>query len=217
MDVKLYTDEKYVPLTELAAFGDLFVEQTKNYRRMFMEIVQLGDLDFVNITETPHLIKKRFVKNVELKGAFDLKAENNDFILEIAKRIAKGEEIEGFKVPNAEKLKELYLQNGKDLTIITNYLTEKIDDFITPASAKEIDKLMPELSRNEINFIKKYNGRNLNYSINDFQMQNKTSYETARKSLDKLTELKLYLKQKIGKKFVYSPTDKLLTLVKGGE
>lgn len=217
MDVRLYTDEKYVPINELQAFGDEFINETKNYRRMFMEVIQLGDLDFVNIVETPALIKKRFIKNIELKGILNINVENNDYILAIAKAIAKGEDVEGVNIPHASKLREIYLQNGKDLTIITNYLTEKINDVVVKTTSNEIEKVMPELSKNEVQFIKKFNGRNLNYSINDFQEQNKTSYETARKSLDKLSELKLYIKQKIGKKFVYSPTDKLLILMKGGE
>lgn len=217
MDVKLYTDEKYVPISELKAFGDAFIQETQNYRRMFLEVIQLGDLDFVNIVETPHLIKKRFIKNIELKGLLDIKVENNDYILAIAKAIAQGESIGGIKIPQADKLRDIYLANNKDLTIITNYLTEKIDEIIKVGSTDSLDKVFPELSKFEVKFIRKFNAKNLSYSISDFQEQNKTSYETARKALDKLTELKLYIKQKVGKKFVYMPTDKLITVVKGGE
>lgn len=216
MNVKMYTDEKYVPITELRAFGGDFIKDTKKYRRNFIEVIQVDDLHFVNLVETPNLIKKRFIKNIELKGLLQIQVPDNDFILHIAKCIVKGDEVPGLKIPQTKELKELYENNEKDLTIVTNYLTINIDKYLTKSNHDGISKQLPELSKYEISFIDKFNDINHNYTIHDFQDLNKTSYETSRKSLEKLKELSLYSKQKVGKKFIYKPTDKLQQIMKGG-
>lgn len=215
MNVKQYTDEKYTPVSELAVLGQDFIGQLTEYRRQFAEVIQLGNLDFAFLVESPSLIKKRFIKNVELKGMFDF--EDPDYILEIAKSIVLDKEVKGIKIPESKRLKELYVKNDKDLTIITNFLSEyKFENQEVKTQDVELNKILPELSRNEIGFITTHNIKELKYSINDFQEKFTSSYETARKSLDKLFGLKLYTKQKVGKKFVYSPTEKLITLTKGG-
>lgn len=216
MNVKMYTDEKYVPITELRGFGGDFIEDTKKYRRDFIEVIQVDDLHFVNLVETPNLVKKRFIKNIELKGLLQIDVPDNDFILHIAKCIVKDEQVEGIKIPNTKELKELYEKNEKDLTIVTNYLTTNIDKYITRSDQDDIAKQLPELSRYELTFIDKFNDTNHNYTISDFQTLNNTSYETSRKSLEKLKDLSLYSKQKVGKKFIYKPTARLIQIMKGG-
>ena len=216
MNVKTFTDEKYVPLTELNAFGGEFIENTKEYRRNFIEVIQVDDLHFVNLVETPNLVKKRFIKNIELKGLLQIEVPESDYILHIAKQIVKGEKIDGINIPNVKELKELYLKNEKDLTIVTNYLTMNIDKFIAKQDEDQLSKKLPELSKYELKYIHQFHDKNLNYTINHFQELNNTSYETSRKSLEKLKDLSLYTKEKIGKKFVYKPTDKLVQIMKGG-
>lgn len=216
MNVKTYTDEKYIPLTELNAFGGEFIENTKEYRRNFIEVIQVDDLHFVNLVETPNLVKKRFIKNIELKGLLQIEVPESDYILHIAKQIVKGEKIDGISIPNIKELKELYLRNEKDLTIVTNYLTLNIDKFIERQDEEMLSKKLPELSKHELKYIHEFHDKNLNYTISHFQELNNTSYETSRKSLEKLKDLSLYTKVKIGKKFVYKPTDKLVQIMKGG-
>lgn len=219
MDLRLYTDENYVPMSDLLSFGPEFVNKISEYRRTFMEVVNLNDFDFVNIIETPSLIKKRFIKNIELKGLFDFEAENNDYILEIAKLIVANKEVKGLKIPNNDILIKKYVDNNKDLTIITNYIVKNIDSLlvIEKDGVGNLEQRIPELTKLDVAFIVSCNNSNLNYTISDYQEVNKCSYETGRKACDKFVELDLFIKKKVGKKFVYKPTDKLQLLVKGGK
>lgn len=217
MDIRLYTDKDYVPLKDLSALGEEFVTKTEEYRRSFMELVVLDDLNFVNIVETPALVKKRFSINVELKGRIDLQAENHDFILEIAKAIANGKDVEGISIVDKDKLIKKFEENNRDLTIITEYITKNIEKLLTEKTSKDtLNSVFPELTKFDIEFIKNNSNEKLNYSIQNYQDVTSCSYETGRKSLEKLTELNLYSKTKVGKKFVYKPTQKLITYVKGG-
>lgn len=215
MDVRLYTDENYVPLKDLVAFGGDFISKATEYRRSFIEVIQLNDFDFVNIVETPSLVKKRFSKNVELKGLVDIKAPNNDYILEIAKSIVKDEEVFGLDESTINGLKAKYLENGKDLTIVTNYLTNNFDRLIKVKPSENLVHSLPELTKYDVEFINEFNDLKMNYSISDYQSITDSSYETGRKSMDKLVSMKLYIKTKVGKKFVYRPTEKLKALLKG--
>jgi len=168
------------------------------------------------IIETPALIKKRFIKNIELKGLLNFEAKNNDYILELAKKIVKNENIDPINIENIKDLKKLYKENDNDLTIITNYLVEKIDNLITSNKNNKIGRVIPWISKYEAKFIKMFNNNDHSYSLKDFININNTSYETARKSMDKLVLKELYTKEKIGKKFIYKPTDKLIKIIKGG-
>ncbi len=108
-------------------------------------------------------------------------------------------------------------QNNHDLTIINNYLIEKIDDLFNHVKQENLDHQLPELSKNDILFIKSCNNLKLNYSIQDYLKNSLCSYETGRKSLSRLVQLALYNKSKIGKKFVYKPTNKLILLLNRGK
>ncbi|NQZ66360.1 MAG: hypothetical protein HRT99_04085, partial [Mycoplasmatales bacterium] len=109
-----------------------------------------------------------------------------------------------------------YKENNNDLTIITNWLVLNIKEILNYGTNKMIFD-MPELSKNNINFIQTFNKEKQSYSINDYIKLVKCSYETGRKSLEKLVKLDLYRKNKLGKKFVYKPTKKLKNILKGGE
>lgn len=214
--VKKYTDENYVAINDLQTFGDDFVLQTQKYRNTFIEMVKLNDLDFVKIVETPILVKKRYVKNVELKGHVDVDSEQHDYILEIAKDLVNGKDVKGIDKKTHESIIKKYIDNEKDLTIVTNYLINNTDKIIISDDNGDIESLFPELSKKDRKFIAKANNINLNYTIQRYQEITGCSYETGRKSLDKLTDLKLFIKKKIGKKFIYKPTSKLLEVMKGG-
>lgn len=216
MKFKDYTDEKYIPISELSSMGDAFVEQTKEYRQTFMEMVPVSDFEFANIVETPKLVKRRYEKNVELKGILDIKAENHDYILALALMIVKGEEIPGISRSMCESINKKYKENMGDLTIITNWLVDNVEN-ITRKESGDIAHIIPELNVKDMNFIEKYNRPNEHYSIKEYLDLNGSSYETGRRALDKMANLKLYIKTKLGKKFVYKPTQKLANLVKGGE
>ena len=215
MEIKQYTDERYIALNDLVSFGTDVINETKEYRRSYMELVPLNDLDFVNIVETPALIKKRFSKNVELKGVLDFEVDNNDFILELALMIVKNNELKGLSKQEIQTILDKYKSNGNDLTIITNYLTNNVDKLIITTDVDDIGKLFPSLTKGDVEFIKKSNNINLNYSLSDYQEIKGCSYETARQALVRLSELKLYVKAKVGKKFVYKPTSKISEIMKG--
>ncbi len=217
INIKQYTDENYVPISDLANLGSDFVLATKEYRRSFMEMIPLNDIDFVNIVETPQLIRKRFAKNVDIKGQLELEAEHNDFILEIAKYIVSEREIPGLVLSERERVMAKYDANGNDLTIVTNYLIKNIDKFLNKEITGDLEHSFPELSKNDREFIKTFNDIRLHYTIADYQSITNCSYETGRKSLERLSSLELYRKKKVGKKFVYAPTQKLANATKGGE
>lgn len=214
MIINKYTDVDYVPMSKLSSLSSEVREEIKTYREKFSEVIKLDNLSFATIVETPILIKKRFIKNVELSKSLNLKVEDNDFILSFAIAIANGKNIKHINKEKERLLQDIYKENNNDLTIITTYLINELN--VSNNKSNDIRKLLPGLSNNEIKFIKNNNDIRYNYSLQDFQALNKSSYETARKSLEKLANLELYLKEKVGKKFIYKPSNKLITLVKGG-
>lgn len=217
MDTRLYTDKDYVPLNDLKVLGDVFISQITEYRRSFIEMIKLDNLSFVNIVETPSLVKKRYTKNIEIKGKIEIEAENHDYILEIAKEIVKGHDVKGISLSERDELIKQFKDNMNDLTIVTEYLTKNIDKLLVEENeSKAIEHTYPGLSKYDVNFINNFNNQSMSYSISDYQKLNDCSYETSRKSLEKLEELKLYEKVKVGKKFVYKPTNNLIKLT-GGE
>lgn len=216
-NLKQYTDENYIPISDLVNFGHEFVQKTKQYRRAFMEIVALNDIDFVNLVETPTLIKKRFSKNVDIKGLIDIESQNNDYILEMAKLVVSTAKLWWLPAEKHQQIVQKYQQNNNDLTIVTNYLINNIDHFINNDDFGTLTHNLHELSKHDRTFIKACNNLKLNYSIHDYQKITNCSYETGRKSLEKLSSSALYDKNKIGKKFVYKPTQKLMLLLKEGK
>lgn len=120
MDIKEYTNNQYIPMTDLSSFGDIFIAETLKYRRKFMEVIPLDELEFVNIVETPQLVRKRYAKNVEIKEMMDIEAPNYDYILAIAKKIVLGENILKLDKKVSDSLNNKYKDNKNDLTIITN-------------------------------------------------------------------------------------------------
>ena len=216
MNVRNYTEDNYIPLSELSSFGKEIINEIKEYRNNYVEIIEIDSFHFAKLIETPKLVKKRFIKNVEIKNVFNLKSKDNDFILDLAKSFVINKLPDNIYIPDREKLIKLYKENDKDLTLITNYLSNRIEEFYKQENQAEIKNLCPELSSYEISFIKECNTLNLAYSLNDFISLNATSYETARKSMEKLKMMNLYSKEKISKKFIFRPTSKLLEIIRGG-
>lgn len=130
MNIKQYTGEKYIPISDLSSMGDSFVLSTKEYRQTFMEMIPLNDFEFANIVETPSLVKKRYSKNVEIKGKLSIDAENNDFILALALNIVKGIKVSGIDTRTHESINKKYKDNACDLTIVTNWLVENIEKVV---------------------------------------------------------------------------------------
>ena len=217
MEIKQFTDEQYIPINDLISFGDDIVAETKEYRRLYMELVPVNDLDFVNIVETPSLVKKRFAMNVELKGNIEIEADDNDFILKMAIQIIKKNKLQGLSKKEIELLVKKYEANGKDLTIITNYLINNSEKLYTKEVKTDLTKKYPNLKLSDIKFMNKSNDKELNYSLNDYTEINDCSYETSRQALERLIKLELYIKSKVGKKFIYKPTDKLEEIMKGAK
>ena len=90
MDIKDYTDIKYIPLNELKPLGTDFFNKTDEYRKRFIQVVELEGFKFASLVETPLLVKKRYEKNVEIKGVIKFDFKTYDYILEITKFLATG-------------------------------------------------------------------------------------------------------------------------------
>lgn len=215
MNIKQYTDENYIPMSDLLLMGENFVSSTKEYRERFMEMIPINDFEFSNIVETPKLVKQRYEKNVEIKGLVNVETQNHDYILALALKIVKGEKIDGITKKEFSNINKKYNENGRDLTIITIWLVKNINDIINLTTG-DIAFELPELNKKDLKFINNFNKPNRQYSINEYTTLNSSSYETGRKALERMTNLKLYIKTKLGKKYVYKPTTKLINITKGG-
>ena len=213
MDIKDYTDKKYIPLGELKPLGKDFFNKTDEYRKRFIQVIELDGFKFASLVETPDLVKKRYEKNVEIKGAVKFEFKTYDYILEIAKHIVTGQNFEWIDMEKIKPVLKRYFE-GKDLTLITSYLVENINQLIV-SKEHELIYDIPELTKSDLKFIKKFNLKNQQYSINEYTKLNDSSYETGRKALERLTMLNLYKKMKLGKKFIYTPTEKLTVMMKG--
>jgi len=215
VDVKKYTDDKYIPASELKPMGDIFVSESSAYRQTFREIIQINEEEYANIVETPELVKERWNKNFEIKGLVP-KMKTNDLILELSKLIILEKDDLKIQLDVRKSIFKKYIDNAKDITIITTWLIKNIDRYIRNAVSGDIKHLFPELSDKDQLFLMKYNNPQLSYSIKDYESLNKTSYETSRKALERMAQLKFYEKTKVSKKFVYKPTHLLEKTVKGG-
>ena len=215
MNIEKYTDKKYIPASELKPMGSVFLSESNAYRQQFREIIQINEEEYANIVETPKLVKKRWNKNFEIKGMIP-KQESNDLILELSKLIVINKDNLNIPAQVRKSIFKKYIDNAKDLTIISTWLIENINDYIRNTPSGDIHHLFPELSEKDQIFLMKYNNPQLSYSIKDYKDLNNTSYETSRKALERMAQLKFYEKTKISKKFVYKPTQLLEETIKGG-
>ena len=213
MDIKDYTDKKYIPLGELKPLGIDFFNKTDEYRKKFIQVIELDGFKFASLVETPDLVKKRYEKNVEIKGSIKFDFKTYDYILEIAKHIATGQKFSWLSMKKIKPVIQRYNED-RDLTLITSYLIENINELIV-SQEQDVIYDIPQLTNNDLTFIRKFNIKNQHYSINEYININDSSYETGRKALERLTMLNLYKKTKLGKKFMYTPTDKLTVMMKG--
>ncbi|MCK5867197.1 MAG: hypothetical protein KAG14_02245 [Mycoplasmataceae bacterium] len=213
MDIKDYTDRKYIPLNELKPLGEDFFNETDKYRKRFIQVIELDGFKFASLVETPELVKKRYEKNVEIKGMIDFDFKTYDYILEISKFLVTGQKFEWLDMDKLEPVMKRYISEC-DLTLVTSYLVDNINSLIV-FQEEEVIYDIPELTNNDLKFIRKFNKKNQHYSINEYTNINESSYETGRKALERLTLLSLYKKTKLGKKFMYTPTDKLTIMMKG--
>lgn len=70
---------------------------------------------------------------------------------------------------------------------------------------KKLLEMYPRLSKKQAHFYASHCQIGLHYTIEDFQQFEHSVYETARTSMDALANLGFYKKEKINKKFVYTP------------
>ena len=213
MEPAKYTNEKYIPINQLSSMGDDFVLSIKQFRKPFTEVVEVGE-SFASIVETPHLVKERFIANMQISKIIKADVENHDYVLDIAKQLVLGKDMYGLLKLAKDSIKK-YKESNNDLTIVTKFVIENIE-LILETKKELVEFKIPELSKKDIKFINKYSKRDHKYSINEYIKENKSSYETGRKAMEKMVSLQLYQKEKLGKKFIYSPTTKLLNIVKGG-
>lgn len=72
-------------------------------------------------------------------------------------------------------------------------------------TARKLREVYPQLKKKEAHFYAGHCTIGLNYTIEQFRREEKTVYETARTSMDDLAKRGFYRKNKIQKKFVYTP------------
>ncbi|WP_131599319.1 hypothetical protein [Mycoplasma marinum] len=216
MEKGKFTNDAYIPLGKLEQMDSNISLFVKKYRLNFTTIVTFEN-QYAKMIETPELVKKRYIKNVELASKLNIEADDNDFITEIAKRLVSKQDLP-FEVPK-DKYKIILKQfqdDGNDLTIITSWLINEIDNFIHDNTHMDLRRMIPELSKKDEKFIMAYNETTKFYSIEDYIKFVSCSYETARSSLERLAGLNLFKKDKQGKRFVFKPTIKLQNIMKGG-
>ncbi|NQZ29575.1 MAG: hypothetical protein HRT98_04290 [Mycoplasmatales bacterium] len=216
MEKGKFTNDIYVPIKKLEQMDSSISMYVKTYRTQFTNIISFGNV-FAKMVETPELIKKRYAKNVEISNKLDIDVIDYDYITEIAKLLVLQKEIP-IKIPaNTKKyILNEFEEEGNDLTLVTNWLINEIDGFFVKEKDIDLRRMIPELSKKDELFIKNYNERTKSYSIDDYIKYVSCSYETARSSLERLTELELFIKDKQGKRFVFKPTEKLENIMKGG-
>ncbi|CAM9139298.1 hypothetical protein [Mycoplasma todarodis] len=216
MEKGKFTNDIYVPIKKLEQMDSSISTYVKTYRTQFTSIISFDDM-FAKMVETPELIKKRYAKNVEISNKLDIDVIDYDYITEIAKLLVAQRETP-IKIPDDKKKYILseFKEEGNDLTLVTNWLIKEIDNFFVKEKDVDLRRMIPELSKKDESFIKSYNERTKSYSIDDYIKHVSCSYETARSSLERLTELELFIKDKQGKRFVFKPTEKLENIMKGG-
>ncbi len=215
MEKGKFTNDIYVPIGKLEQMDSNISSFVKAYRIEFTNIISFNNI-YVKIVETPELIKKRYAKNVEISQKLNIIVDDYDYISEIAKLIVANKELP-INIPKNE-LKQIlteFKEEGNDLTIVINWLIINIDKFFIKEQDIDLRRLIPELSKKDELFIKNYNERTKFYSIEDYITYVSCSYETARSSLERMTELNLFIKDKQGKRFVFKPTEKLEMIMKG--
>ncbi len=90
-----------------------------------------------------------------------------------------------------------------------NFTNDKnLSNVVITRRTKNLDfnkllKMFPDLSAKQARFYVQHKTKGAYYTVNDFKTKMQTSYETARYSMEKLEDLGLYEKRKIGKKYVY--------------
>ncbi len=216
MEQGKFTNDIYVPLIKLGQMDPNILAFVKEYRLQFTNIVSFANM-YGKIVETPELIKKRYVKNVAIANKIDIKVVDNDFIMEIAKKLVSHQKLP-ISIPKKELrfIEKEFYEEGNDLTLVVNWLIEEIDRFIIKEKELDLRRVIPEISKKDEKFIKAYNETTKFYSIEDYIEYVSCSYETARSSLERLTSLKLFVKDKQGKRFIFRPTNKLQLIMKGG-
>lgn len=73
------------------------------------------------------------------------------------------------------------------------------------AQTRKLLELYPQLKRKQAHFYAGHCQVGLHYTIEQFKEEEKTVYETARTSMEDLSQKGFYKKELIGKKFVYTP------------
>ncbi len=216
MEKGKFTNDIYVPIKKLELMDSSISSFVKAYRTQFTSIISFDDM-YVKMVETPDLIKKRYAKNVEISNKMNIEVIDYDYITELAKLIVSNQDIP-IKIPKKKKenILKVFKEEGNDLTLVTEWLINEIDDFFITERDVDLRRMIPELSKKDESFIKIYNERTEAYSIEDYIKHVSCSYETARSSLERLTELNLFIKDKQGKRFVFRPTEKLENIMKGG-
>lgn len=82
-----------------------------------------------------------------------------------------------------------------------------ISTVFEPMDVEELLTQYPTCSKKQMLFYTKCAKKNHYYTIAQYMEMNNVSYETARKAMEHLVELKFYRKIKVGKKFVFTPVD----------
>lgn len=117
---------------------------------------------------------------------------------------------------------EITIKNPIDNADLTKQFRDFLDSFYflssenviqlisTVFESMDVDELLtqyPTCSKKQMLFYKKCAKKNHYYTIAQYMEMNNVSYETARKAMEHLVELKFYRKIKVGKKFVFTPVD----------
>ncbi|NCC55397.1 MAG: hypothetical protein EOM11_07955 [Erysipelotrichia bacterium] len=124
-----------------------------------------------------------------------------------------------YKIIEKIDKKDLFICETKDLS---KYFRDFLDTFyfhslynvvqlkstvFEQMDMEELLSLYPTCNVKQMTFYLQCSQKNHFYTIAQYMKMHQVSYETARKAMEQLVELKFYHKIKIGKKYVFTPVD----------
>lgn len=116
-------------------------------------------------------------------------------------------EIQSNNINNADLTKDFRDFLDSFYFLSSDNVIQLISTVFEPMDIEELLTQYPTCSKKQMLFYTKCAKKNHYYTIAQYMDMNNVSYETARKAMEQLVELKFYRKIKVGKKFVFTPVD----------
>ncbi len=125
--------------------------------------------------------------------------------------------VQHFEQPKQEAPEMVVPETPKKKTVKVTYVQEELAVAYIPVALDEKQAVLleqdllerdPELKKGEAKFYARHCTKGKKYTIAQYKKSLRCAYETARTSMDHLTELLYYRKEKIKNKYVYIPVER---------